>query len=139
GGGVWGGGGVSGGGGGAGRGGGGPVGLGGGTGGGPEQPGLEREPLRHFLRRAQMAEVDRVEGAAEHADPRHSRSWPSPRRMYFCAVSPSSPIGPNACSFEVEIPISAPSPSRKPSANAVEQLTPTVDEFTRLSHACELA
>ena len=40
---------------------------------------------------------------------------------------------------ELLTPISAPSPSRKPSENAVEQLIPTVDELTRRSHVCPAA
>ena len=58
---------------------------------------LEPERLAHLLGRAQMAEVDRVEGAAEDAEPgsaRHSRSWPFPRSTNLRVVSPSSPIGP---------------------------------------------
>jgi hypothetical protein len=39
-----------------------------------EQHAVEPERLGHLLRRAQVTQVDRIEGAAEHADPRHSRS-----------------------------------------------------------------
>ena len=45
-------------------------------------------------------------------------------------VSSRSPIGPRACSFPVEIPISAPSPYSKPSANRVEAFTITEAEST---------
>ena len=56
--------------------------------------------------------------------------WPSPVRMYFVLVSSGSPIGPLACSFWVEIPISAPKPNCPPSVNRVEAFTATVVEST---------
>jgi hypothetical protein len=62
-----------------------------------EQQPLETELLDHLLRRPQMTQVDRVEGAPEHAEqprPGHSRSWPSPYSTNFCVVRLSRPIGP---------------------------------------------
>ena len=53
----------------------------------------------------------------------HPRIWPSPRRTYLVEVSSRSPIGPRACSFWVELPISAPIPNSKPSVKRVEALT----------------
>ena len=41
----------------------------------------------------------------------YSRIWPSPFTKYFSEVNDSSPIGPYACNFVVEIPISAPRPN----------------------------
>ena len=57
-----------------------------------------------------------------------ARTWPSPSMTYFTDVSSRSPIGPRACSFWVEMPISAPSPSSKPSTNRVDALTSTAAE-----------
>ena len=45
-------------------------------------------------------------------------------------VRPSSPTGPRACSLPVEMPTSAPSPKRKPSAKRVEQFQKTSAEST---------
>ena len=50
---------------------------------------------------------------------------------YLVLVSSGSPIGPRACSFCVEIPISAPKPNSPPSVNRVEALTITAAESTR--------
>src|SRR5574341_919128 len=55
---------------------------------------------------------------------------PFPYIINFVVVSSSTPIGPNAWSFEVLMPISAPSPSSKPSLNLVDAFTKTVEEFT---------
>ena len=80
-----------------------------------EQHARQTERLRHLLGRTQVPDVDRVERAAVDADEaqrQSGRSWPSPNSTNFCAVSPSSPIGPYAWSFDVEIPISAPRPRR---------------------------
>lgn len=43
----------------------------------------------------------------------------------FVAASSSSPMGPQACSFWVEIPISQPRPNSPPSVKRVEQFTYT--------------
>src|SRR5262249_50167517 len=51
-----------------------------------------------------------------------ARIWPSPNPTHFRVQSSARPIGPYACSFVVEIPISAPSPSWNPSLNRVEAL-----------------
>src|SRR5580658_4725162 len=39
---------------------------------------------------------------------RHSRIWPVPQVMFLTQVSASRPIGPRACSFWVDTPISRP-------------------------------
>ena len=48
----------------------------------------------------------------------HSRIWPSPSTTHLVVVSSGSAIGPRACSFWVEMPISAPKPNSPPSVNA---------------------
>src|SRR4051794_37928792 len=53
------------------------------------------------------------------------RTWPSPTTTYFVEVSSGRPIGPRACSFCVEMPISAPKPNSAPSVNRVDALTIT--------------
>ncbi len=50
---------------------------------------------------------------------------------HFVEVSSASPIGPRACIFCVEMPISAPKPNSPPSVNRVEALTMTAAESTR--------
>ena len=45
-------------------------------------------------------------------------------------MSSGRPIGPRACSFWVEMPISAPNPNSPPSVNRVEALTITAAEST---------
>ena len=47
------------------------------------------------------------------------RVWPSPVTTYLVEVISGSPIGPRACSFWVEMPISAPKPNSPPSVNRV--------------------
>jgi len=49
--------------------------------------------------------------------------WPVPRATYLYVVSSRNPIGPRACSFWVELPISAPIPNSKPSVKRVDALT----------------
>ena len=51
--------------------------------------------------------------------------WPSPHAIHLVEVNSGSPIGPRACSFWVEMPISAPKPNCSPSVNAVDALTIT--------------
>ena len=74
-----------------------------------------------------MPDVRRVERAPENADrgdlSPYSRTWPSPWTTYLNVVSSRRPIGPRACSFWVELPISAPIPNSKPSVKRVEALT----------------
>ena len=53
----------------------------------------------------------------------HGRTWPSPATTYFSVHSSRTPIGPRACSFCVELPISAPMPNSPPSVKRVEALT----------------
>ncbi len=43
--------------------------------------------------------------------------WDFPLRSHLTVRSPSTPTGPRACILPVDIPTSAPSPKRKPSAN----------------------
>ena len=50
--------------------------------------------------------------------------------MYLELVSSSSPMGPRACIFCVEMPISAPSQNSKPSGQRVEALTYTAAAST---------
>ena len=64
-----------------------------------------------------------------------ARVCPSPITMYFVLVSSGSPIGPLACSFCVEMPISAPKPNSPPSVNRVEALTITAAASTRAVNA----
>ena len=45
-------------------------------------------------------------------------------------VISASPIGPRACSFWVEMPISAPKPNWPPSVNRLEALTSTTAAST---------
>src|SRR5262249_42082509 len=69
------------------------------------------------------------------------RMWPSPVTTYFVEVSSGRPMGPRACSFCVEMPISAPKPNSPPSVNRVEALTITAaastSATTRRAAACE--
>ena len=67
--------------------------------------------------------------------PPYSRIWPLPRSTYLNVVSSRSPIGPRACSFCVELPISAPIPNSKPSVNRVEAFTYTHAASTPLVNA----
>src|ERR1019366_804064 len=58
------------------------------------------------------------------------RTWPSPSTIHLVVVSSARPIGPRACSFWVEMPISAPNPNSPPSVNRVEALTMTAAAST---------
>src|SRR6478609_2267378 len=64
------------------------------------------------------------------APPLRHLTWPSPTTTYLLDVISGSPMGPRACSFWVEIPISAPKPNSPPSVNRVEALTRTDAEST---------
>eukprot|EP00042_Codosiga_hollandica_P008048 m.947752 g.947752 ORF g.947752 m.947752 type:complete len:89 (-) comp302262_c0_seq1:322-588(-) len=55
---------------------------------------------------------------------------PCPNTTHFIDVSPSRPTGPRAWNLSVEMPISAPRPYSKPSANRVLALTMTLAEST---------
>ena len=58
-------------------------------------------------------------------------SLPSPSTTYFCVVSPLEPDGPARVQLVgPEMPISAPRPYSKPSANCVLALTITLAEST---------
>src|SRR5204863_3999394 len=85
------------------------------------------EPQLHIrlLRRNQMTQMRRVEGAAVDTQPHYGRICPEPSTTYLYVQSSRSPIGPRACSFCVEFPISAPIPNSPPSVNRVEALTYT--------------
>ncbi len=95
---------------------------------------VELELLPRPAGTLEVSDVRRVEGAAEDPDPTHSagssptgtgqgRTWPSPSMRYLEVHSSRIPIGPRACSFWVELPISAPIPNSPPSVNRVEALT----------------
>src|SRR5690606_13764413 len=80
----------------------------------------------------QAGEPARHEDDVEGLDPEVAgtqgdqlRTWPSPNTTYFSEVRPSRPTGPRACSLSVEMPISAPRPNSKPSANRVDALIMT--------------
>src|SRR5262249_42870123 len=85
-------------------------------GGNEEDPG-EGEALPERLREDEGADGDRVGRAAKDTEadlppaPPHSRNWPGPRTTNFVVVSSSTPTGPRAWSFEVEMPSSAPMPN----------------------------
>ena len=51
-------------------------------------------------------------------------------------MSSRSPIGPRACSFCVEFPISAPMPNTAPSVKRVEAFTYTAAASTPAVNAC---
>ncbi len=69
-------------------------------------------PLFHTLPRAR--------GLRREA---HPLTWPSPRTIQVVLVSSRRAMGPRACNFCVEIPISAPKPNSPPSLKRVEALT----------------
>lgn len=54
---------------------------------------------------------------------RYSRICPLPETKYFVLVNASKPMGPRACIFCVEMPISAPNPNTKPSVKRVDAFT----------------
>src|SRR5699024_8268369 len=56
---------------------------------------------------------------------------PPPVTTYCAAMSLSRHIGPRACSFWLEIPISAPKPNSPPSVKRVEAFTITAAASTR--------
>src|SRR5204863_8783932 len=85
------------------------------------------EPQLHIrlLRRNQMTQMRRVEGAAVDTQPHYGRICPEPSTTYLYVQSSRTPIGPRACSFCVELPISAPMPNSPPSVKRVDALTYT--------------
>src|SRR4051812_44757342 len=87
-----------------------------------EDHAVEPELVRRLRRADQVREVRGVERAAEDRDA-HYRMWPSPSTTYFVVQSSRTPMGPRACSFCVELPISAPMPNSPPSVNRVDALT----------------
>ncbi len=79
-------------------------------------------------RERNVSDVGRVERPTENADAtRHNqpRTCPSPSTRYLNVHSSRNPIGPRACSFCVELPISAPIPNSPPSVKRVEAFTYT--------------
>src|SRR3954463_13625948 len=78
-----------------------------------------------LLRGDQVPMVWRGGDAAIDPDPHYARIWPEPSTTYLYVQSSRSPIGPRACSFWVEFPISAPIPNSPPSVKRVEALTYT--------------
>src|SRR5215475_15353335 len=74
---------------------------------------------------ADHAAPHRDEPAPQQAALDGQRVWPEPVTMYFVEVSSARPIGPRACSFCVEIPISAPYPNSPPSTNRLDAFTST--------------
>ena len=90
-----------------------------------EDHAVEPELVRRLRRAEQVREMRRVERAAEDRDahPQAQRMWPSPSTTYFVVQSSRTPMGPRACSFCVELPISAPMPNSPPSVNRVDALT----------------
>src|SRR5215218_7548630 len=58
------------------------------------------------------------------------RTCPSPTTTYLLEVISGSPIGPRACSFWVEMPISAPNPNSPPSTNRLDAFTSTAAAST---------
>ena len=63
--------------------------------------------------------------------------WPLPVTMYFVEVSSGRPIGPRACSFCVEMPISAPIPNSSPSVKPVDAAAVFVNASTRFTDGGE--
>src|SRR5699024_12660607 len=64
-------------------------------------------------------------------------TWPCPTTSHLLAVISRRPIGPRACSFWVEMPISAPKPNSPPSEKRVEALAMTTAERSE-EHTSEL-
>ena len=60
---------------------------------------------------------------------------PLPVTMYVVVVISARAIGPRACSFCVEMPISAPNPNSPPSVNRVDALIITAAESTPFTNA----
>ncbi len=106
--------------------------------GGDQHHAVESELKVRLLGADQVTKMWRIEGAAEDPDshdaptcsPRsrcsartQERTWPAPSTRYLNVHSSRRPIGPRACSFWVELPISAPIPNSPPSVKRVEALT----------------
>ena len=87
---------------------------------------VELELAVRLLGADEVSDVWRVERATEEADPQacaYSFICPSPWATHLNEHSSRVPIGPRACSFCVELPISAPIPNSAPSVNRVDALT----------------
>src|SRR5215211_6676548 len=61
---------------------------------------------------------------------RYCLTWPDPVTTYLVEVISGRPMGPRACSFCVDIPISALNPNSPPSTNRLEALTSTAAAST---------
>ena len=57
--------------------------------------------------------------------------------MYFVLVSSGRPMGPRACSFWVEMPISAPKPNSPPSVKRVDAAAVMINASTRFTDGGE--
>ncbi len=93
---------------------------------GDEQHAVEPELDERLLRAHEVRHVRRIERPAEQSEARHAaqgRTWPVPSTRYLNVQSSRSPIGPRACSFCVELPISAPMPNSPPSVKRVDAFT----------------
>src|SRR5439155_27375702 len=91
----------------------------------------------------QVPDVRRVEDPAEdpyaQAGPPtaiYSLIWPEPSTTYLKVQSSRRPMGPRACSFCVELPISAPIPNSAPSVKRVEAFPYTHAASTPSVNAC---
>ena len=90
---------------------------------------------------AGSAQTSSVSGSTRSARGGAQRTCPSPVTTYLLDVISGSPSGPRACSFWVEMPISAPNPNSPPSVKRVEALTMTAAASTsatkRRAAACD--
>src|SRR5207247_2528693 len=96
---------------------------------------VQPELRMRLLRRHEMPVVRRVEDASVNPNPHYARIWPEPSTTYLYVQSSRSPIGPRACSFCVELPISAPMPNSPPSVKRVDAFTYTQAASTPSSKA----
>src|SRR4051794_4415166 len=101
----------------------------------PHDP-LQPELRERLLRQDQMPEVRRIERPAENSYLQPGRTCPSPSITYLNVHSSRTPIGPRACSFCVELPISAPIPKTPPSVKRVDAFTYTAAASTVAVNAC---
>ena len=93
-----------------------------------QQHSLQAQAARRRPCEREMADVGRIEHAAEDADALAGLTRGRGRRLRrdtWTCTALCSPIGPRAWSFCVELPISAPIPNSPPSVKRVEALTYT--------------
>ena len=93
---------------------------------------LPAAPVRRLHRRAGAAPPSVRRAARREAVTRGSGR--RPRRPTWWSSARAGAIGPRACSFWVEMPISAPKPNSPPSVNRVEALTITAAASTSAVH-----